>query len=584
MNNRFYKPYIENKVSYFPYTREQLCERPIFPTYVFDTGAFQAVNDILGTANSDELLPRIMDGSLFDYWQYDGKFDWCAVYKKFSDVYYTPEWEGHIFLNRLYILLPLAQQYMKTGDKKYADKWFELLSDWNKNVPYGHENYGDRPDLTWTDMQVAWRTINMIHSIFMFGDEKALSKEQWDYVYALIKPHIEQLYTEGLTFREDNLHNHHLQIGMVLIMVGTLLPEIGRGEEYVALGRKIVEMNLYTVMYEDGVSSENSQSYGHFIARLYTEAALLLKYNGYPEIKGLDECIKKQYDYLYQFAAPNGRSLLIGDAYSLDAAADIEFVSRVYPLELDTKKRTHLFPVGRMAVLRNSKFELFVDAMNPDPTKLRNPGYGQHQHWGRPSFILYSAEGEALLLDSGTVNYDRRDLRCQFNGVTAHNVIACDDMPLEDGYLRPTEVRQQLEVTAFESTDLVKRFEVTGTIKEPGGKNYTWVREFVLTENELTVTDTVKASEPMHFHAYLHFAYPRTGYFDRRAKLQPVENDGKRINLRVDRRVFTVDTDTPAKLSFTPIMTEYNQKDFCQMTDREIFSDEFTEHTVIKLN
>ena len=49
MNNEFRCPYLgkDDFIKYFPYTREKLIERAIFPTYMFDTGAALCANDIL---------------------------------------------------------------------------------------------------------------------------------------------------------------------------------------------------------------------------------------------------------------------------------------------------------------------------------------------------------------------------------------------------------------------------------------------------------------------------------------------------------------------------------------------------------
>ena len=73
MNNIYYRPYLEQgKTTYFPYTREKLMERPIFPTFNFDGGAFFFANDYFKTTDGDKLLDMIMDGTLFDYWTRDG--------------------------------------------------------------------------------------------------------------------------------------------------------------------------------------------------------------------------------------------------------------------------------------------------------------------------------------------------------------------------------------------------------------------------------------------------------------------------------------------------------------------------------
>ena len=285
MNNVYFRPYLKNeKVTYFPYTREKLLEKPIFPAYVFDGGAFFFVNDIFGTSNSDELMEKMFAGRLFNYWEQDGQFNWRAVWNKWTDWQYSNEWESHCWLHRLYILLPLAQHYCKTKEKKYADAWLKILKDWDAHNPYRPVN--DPDDHIWYDMQVAWRTINLVHSIFLFGEENAMAEADWHYVYDLLGLHVRHLFKEGKEHRElqkvgQKLGNHTLQIGMALIMVGTLLPELDDAADMQDTGRAIVETILEKMISVEGISRENAVSYAHFIARLFVEADLLLQYNGF---------------------------------------------------------------------------------------------------------------------------------------------------------------------------------------------------------------------------------------------------------------------------------------------------------------
>lgn len=117
-----------------------------------------------------------------------------------------------------------------------------------------------------------------IHSIFLIGEQNALAESQWNSVYDLIRLHASHMYQEGLGHAERHIaDNHHLQIGMALIMLGVLFPAFGHSEEYIETGRQIVSDNLEYSIYADGVNNEDSMTYSHFIARLYLEAELLLK-------------------------------------------------------------------------------------------------------------------------------------------------------------------------------------------------------------------------------------------------------------------------------------------------------------------
>ena len=599
MNNEFFRPYLgkEGVTCYFPYSREKLMERPIFPTYMFDTGAALCANDILKSLNSDEWLAKIMSGEFFKYWEFEGVFDWHAVWKKFNKKQCTPEWEGHIWLARLYFLLPIAQAYLKTKDRKYSQVWFKILEDWAKHNPYtvypDSKGNGEWFDMIWFDMQVAWRTINLVHGIYMLGEGDALDENQWEVVYDLVHLHVQHMYNEVKDLPPERLlGNHKLQIGMALIMVGTLLPEIVEKdnlekEKYVILGKKLVELNLERTISAEGVNCENSMSYAHFIARLYVEAELLLRYNNYETIPGCAEKIQKQYEFLYQFTTPNGRNLLVGDVYSFDAMSDINFVNTIYPLNISKEKTTVFYPEGRVAVLRNKRFEVYVDAMDADYSmrplieKYKTWGglYGCHQHFGRPHFIVF-ADGEELICDSGTVNYDRAGLRCRLNSVAGHNAIVCEEIPIEHE-LTITYTTETLETLRFENNDDHKVLEIKNTVVGEDSKQYVWIRKFELFADRVEITDIVEASDRLHFKSYLHLPYAIMGYIDYVAKNQPISKDSKTVNLRRNEKMQTIKMDTSATLDYKPYMNNENRMDCCEVIERSWYTDSFSEKTII---
>ena len=103
----------------------------------------------------------------------------------------------------------------------------------------------------------------------------------------------------------------------------------------------------------------------------------------------------------------------------------MEFVGSFYPLDFPRVKKTVVMPGGGLAVLRNKRFDLYIDAMQPAAN-----GYAFHRHYGKPTFVLYG-DGKPLVVDRGCPNYDRSDLYCELYVASAHNVITCDEMPLD---------------------------------------------------------------------------------------------------------------------------------------------------------
>lgn len=574
MNNIFYKPYVESNdfpPARFPYTREKLLERPIFPTYIFDGGASFFMLDVFKTNNSDDILELILSGKLFEYYTFEGKFDWSGVFKKFYRLEYLHEWEAHIWLNRLYILLPVAQAYLKTKDKKYAKIWYEILMDWFKNNPYKtYEN--EVNDMVWIDMQVAWRTINMVHSMYMFGEGDAFTKEEWLSIYELLKLHANQLYKEGSEHTKlKSADNHQLQVGMALIMLGTLMPEIfPYYKEYIETGKKIVAINLKYSIYDDGVNNEDSITYSHFIARLYLEAELFLKNNGYTTVDRCAELIQKQYEFLYHFSTRDNKTLQIGDGYSMNAVEDIEFVNSFYPLNFSREKKSMIFEHSRMAVLRNERFEVFIDAMDMQEW---------HQHYGRPHYAVY-IDSKPFVVDTGSVNYDRYDLRARLNSASAHNVIECHEMPIEK-HLEKTEAKECLSIESYDISGEKQTITIKNVIQTPDGRFVNWVRTFTLTSDLLVVEDSVEASEKMHFTSYVHTHNSINGYYNFDKPVQPVENGYTKLNNRYDTALYSVETSTRFDVDYDPCVDEKNTMSYSKVIKRNYFEKAFKETTKI---
>ena len=570
MSDIYYKPFSGGgKEVYFPYTREDLCGRAIFDGYVFDGGAAFFCLDRFGTLDSDVLTEKVMDGSLFEYWIRDGVFDWNSVFKDFRPIDYAEEWEGHIWLCRLYILLMLAQKYCRTGDEKYAVAWLTILKDWYRANPY--TLYEDRPsDKVWEDMQVTWRTINIVHSIFFLGNCKSLKEEDWAFVYDLVSLHGRHMIKEGRRHAKDPApDNHKLQIGTALIMLASLFPERFDSEEFISVASVIVSDNMNNSIFKDGCNNEDSMSYSHFIARLYLEAHLFLTKNGYPDIPGCAETIKDQYSFLYKFSSPKGRTLQIGDSYSMDSVSDIEFINGFYPLDIEKEKKTEIFSHSRMAVLRNDAFSVYVDAM--DMTEW-------HQHYGRPHIIIY-AKDMPLLVDSGSINYDRGGLRCRLNSPEGHNVISCDEIPLED-HLTKAEAKEELNFDSFESTGGVQRLTVSNKVTSSDGTFYLWKRTISLYDDKVEINDKVKASKKLRFVSRMHLPDARIGYYSPHSSYQPLSLDNRTVSLRFGSMMETVTSDVPFAVEYAPCVDEENKMNYTQVLLRRHHAKTFEENTV----
>ena len=356
-------------------------------------------------------------------------------------------------------------------------------------------------------------------------------------------------------------------------MFGVLFPELFDTKAYIETASKIISDNMHGSIFDDGCNNEDSMSYSHFIARLYLEAELFLTNNGYPSIPGCAQSIQKQYAFLYHFSSPAGMTLQFGDSYVMNAMEDITFIDSFYPLAFDRERKTKLFSSSRMAVLRNEKFDVYVDAM--DMTEW-------HQHYGRPNIIVF-AEGKPIIVDSGSINYDRGGLRCHLNSPEGHNVISCDEIPLDD-HLTKTRATESLRFADFETTDEYQKLVITNQVCSQDGCSYLWTRTLLLYADRLEIEDTVTASTMLHFISRFHLPDARTGYYAPGPLYQPLSADCQTISIRMGSRMETITTDSPVEVAYAPCVDENNRMNYAQLLIRKHYAKAFSEKTVIRFD
>ncbi len=486
MSREFNKPFIteffpcEPSTRNFVYPREMLIEQDIFPFMVLDGGAFFFMTEAFGDATSATLLEKTMSGELFDILRTsDGRIDWGISYHTTDGTAQYKQHELQSWPQRLYMLLPLAQEFMRTHDKKYADKWIEILKLWVDDSPYEEfqpEIPHVKTSMKWRDMQVSWRTITLIHSVYMLGTyADALSKEDWKFVYDFIDLNLSHLVLETKqAIKTNRFGNHVLQMGSALISAGILLYELPRATEYLNAGRDMMKFCVDRAIFADGGSNESSPSYSHFIARLYLEAASHIELNGYEPIDGLRESVERQYNWLAACSTLTGRTLRLSDSYSMDAHKDIENMAKVFGMEIDFSKKSVCLSESGFVMLRCGKTEAAIDAMG---------WYGGHQHYGRLQLLVFH-DGEEILCDSGCTSYDNWDFYRSLYASSAHNVVYLPEIP--DG-----ELTRTVEIEEFKEE--VNAVGVNITLYKDGVEVMHHKRAVVVEDGKVSIMDTAMA-------------------------------------------------------------------------------------------
>lgn len=492
MDNIFRKPYIdvlyqtEPAERFFMYPREILQKEPIFPYFVLDGGAFFFITDSFGDATAETMLQKTMSGEIFDVLRDgNGNIDFGRAYHMSEKTGMLKQHEWQSWAQRLYMLLPLSQEFMKTHDRKYAEKWLDILRMWIAQSPYEPLNSSVshvETTMKWRDMQVSWRSMTLIHSFYMLGTyDDAFTKEEWKEIYDFIILNLSHLVEESIySLSAHHLGNHTLQMGCALMTAGIMFAEFPDAETYYQQGFKVMEACYRENVMPDGGTKEVGPSYNHFIARMYLEAQKSCELNGYREIEGLHDSVIRQYQWLYTIATKTGRALRFDDAYGMDAHADVERMAEIYPFEIDRTKTSIWKKDSGYVLLRNENCEIAIDAMR---------FFGGHQHYGRIQPMFWY-KGEEILTDTGCCNYDRTDLYAWSMVAESHSVVESPDFPV---------YQSSYDVKVLDFNPESNTFKASVTVSFEN-RSYTWTRKIALLEDGVEFHDTVTASEAFTFH------------------------------------------------------------------------------------
>ncbi|MBQ7399031.1 MAG: heparinase II/III family protein [Clostridia bacterium] len=574
--NDYIKPFakeifgVEN-VGFYPYPREELVKQSIFPYFVLDGGAYNLMKDRFGTADGDEILELTLSGKLFEIFKFKGEFGWESSFAFTEGTDFRKKYEWQIWPQRLYFTIPLAHRFLQTGDRKYADAWLTIVKEWDKAHPY--QEFDERPywhtDMTWRDMQVAWRTMSLLHGLFMLEDAP-FSKEDWAYLYDFMKLHMNHLYLEAMDrLAKNHAQNHVLQIGVVLLLAVSMFPEFENVEELTKIGLDTVEMNLRNAIYDDGGSDEDSPSYSHFIARLYLEALLVIEKNGYPEIKGLRESVKKQYEWLYQCMTPRGKTLQLSDSYTLDVMQDIEYASRLIDLDFERLQKEIYYPQSHLAIFRKSDMTLFSDAaVYPGP----------HHHVGAPQLISFY-KGQPILVDGGICNYDRWEFYHHLMHFKSHNVVFCEEFD---------DIMECKVTPEIKRVDLEKgTMEINTVVSHSDGRSYEWTRKLTVTDHKITIEDEATSETELNFKSrflfkksYVHFPNQTKQMKGNFTNLK--YEDDNIMQLLTDDFMMTLTGEKKLTQELSPVMNDENKLDYAVVAECKEYGKVFKNKTVIE--
>lgn len=445
--------------------------RNVFDAVALDTGGFLMGMEFLGALDNRAFIGR----RRFIPW---------------NEGHFPKKPERGCWYMRLYFLLPLAHEFLRTGGERHARRWMRLLREWRRAhpIPPDPEDYyaNRRKERAWFDMQPAWRCLVLMCSAWMLQKSASLGPAEWEEIHLALIETVDYLhrYYRDKGFRPAN---HHLQQGVVFLSAGLLYPEARAAADWRRLGREIVSQHWAREMLRDGGPREVAGSYNHFIVNLFRDAWLLCLENGEPPPRGVTRAgLQRAYGHLAAVSTDANLSIPFSDSYWFDFTGQLDFLRRhglLGAAEVRKMRSTSVvFPWTNLAVLRRNGATVLCDATRP---------YTGHWHPGALGFSLL-IDGVPVLADAGSWNYDRRVHHRCLRRPAAHNTVTVDGRFPE--WKAVGEVWRWVNELGIDPIRMQRGRRadvVVMSARSRDGGRFEWRRKVTLNDARLTVEDEV---------------------------------------------------------------------------------------------
>ncbi len=343
--------------------------------------------------------------------------------------------EWLILLHKFYYAVGLGEEYVKSGDERYAKKWLELTQSFIENVP-----------LDFLPCDVTGRRVQnwiFAHYYFISQPKSPLITSKF-YLKFLESLHAQVTY---LCANLTPARNHRTIELYAIFMAAVVFPEFADAEEWLEFSKRELSNNLQSDLLKDGVQCELSTDYHMLVLRNYLGIMTLARLNHVEMPTQMDTLIKKMLEFALYIHKPDGTTPSLSDG---DSRNFLSVLKQGYELYGDErllysatqgregqapKERCKLFTQSGYAVLRSGwgQKESFDDErfLIFDCGPL---GAGNHGHLDLLNFEI-AAYGQSLIIDPGRYTYNEplehsteTNWRKLFRGTSYHNTVQVDGL------------------------------------------------------------------------------------------------------------------------------------------------------------
>jgi heparinase II/III-like protein len=435
-----------------------------------------------------------------------GQPDWTRM-----DLHPDREW--WIEWSKFYYTLDLAFAYTATGERRFLDRWQELVGSWAANVP---------ADFGPTDA-IGRRIQNWIYSWAALARAESFEGLDPDVQNAVVSSILKQ--TDHLRANLTPERNHRTLELYALFVVGLALPDVDRDGGLLRFAWSELHSNLLDDIRVDGVHREHSTHYHMIALRSFVSARENARRFGLQIPETYDQRLAAAVEFAMHCHRPDGTIPALSDSDSgdyrdcLGLAADL--LDRPDVAFVASNGRRGRPPVQRSAdfleagyyVQRSSWSQLpeHQAAMRHLVFDCGPIGDGGHGHYDALSIDVWA--GRHLIVDPGRYTYaeGEPDWRHWFKGTAAHNTVCVDgrdQAPYFAGKPKGARARTRLLSRISRPGLDVVGGEVTSPVYDAVHRRHV----FFLNEEYWVVVDRLDARTPHDYDLRLHLAPEATSY------------------------------------------------------------------------
>jgi len=196
-------------------------------------------------------------------------------------------------LSRFAFVYALVRAFWRTGDQKYAETFWHLVEDWREKNP---PNWG----ANWKcGQEVAFRVMAWCFGLYGFFRADSTNAHRMTALSQMISVSGERI--EGnIRYALNQRNNHGISEAVGLLTIGLLFPEFRKATSWREMGKRLLEEQGKSLIYEDGAFSQHSFNYQRLMLHDYLWALRLGDLNGHGFSDQLKARVRKSADFIHQ--------------------------------------------------------------------------------------------------------------------------------------------------------------------------------------------------------------------------------------------------------------------------------------------